>query len=435
MSQVPASDTRFRLSDRQARDLASRFGTPLYVLSEAHIRDRVKRYKCALSASWPKTELSFASKSNSTLAVLALLSQCGCGIDVASEGELRAAIVAGVNPRRCHMHGNNKSVTELEFAVSVGIGMIVVDNFEEIEVLSGLGATTQLALRLAPGVDPITHARIRTGQADTKFGFNIADGSAERAARRCRDAGLDLVGVHCHVGSQLLDPEAQREGGAEIARFARRLAEDAEFELAYLNVGGGLGVRYTERDQPWEIADYCRLVADAVAEALEGSSFQPILAHEPGRSLVGEAGVTLYTVGVVKDVPIEGGVRRYIVVDGGLADNPRPAMYESRYTVEFVGRSTDAATKTCRISGRHCETDTLFDDIALPDDVRRGDLVQVLCTGAYNATMASNYNRYPRPRAVMVGVDGAVDEVQAPETWDEMFARERIPDRLRRSQP
>lgn len=433
MPKVPAADTRFRLTDDQAVDLADRFGTPLYVLSEAHIRDRAKRYRDALAASWPRTELSFASKSNSTLAVLALLNQCGCGIDVASEGELQAAIRAGVDPARCHMHGNNKSTSELQFAVSTGIGMIVVDNFEEIDNLIAIGARTQLVLRLAPGVDPITHARIRTGQADTKFGFNIADGSAERAARRCREAGLNLVGVHCHVGSQLLDPEAQREGGAEIARFARRLAEDAGFELAYLNVGGGLGVRYTDRDEPWNIADYCRLVADAVGEALDGSSFKPILAHEPGRSLVGEAGVTLYSVGVIKDVPIEGGERRYVVVDGGLADNPRPAMYESRYTVEFVGRAGDALQETCRISGRHCETDTLFDDIALPADVRRGDLVQVLCTGAYNASMASNYNRYPRPRAVLIGLDGSVDEVQSPETWDAMFARERVPERLRRT--
>ena len=431
MTSAPSQDTRFRLSPGMAEELASAYGTPLYVIDEAHFRARIRAYRAAFAAAYEDGEVAYASKANSTLAVLAIAAQEGCQIDVASEGELRAAMAAGVRPAQCHLHGNNKQPDEIRFAVAQGIHTVVADHFAEIEFLGTLDlGTTKIVLRLAPGVDPITHAKISTGQADTKFGFNIADGSAERAALRCRELGLPLVGFHCHVGSQLLDPEAQRSGGELVARFAAYLAERHGVRAEYLNVGGGLGVRYTDSDLPTSLLDYNRLVVQAVLDALVGSGLTPRLGQEPGRALVAESGVTLYRVGVVKTVPARGrGTRTYVAVDGGVSDNPRPALYGARYTVVNVSR--EGVPSDFTVSGKHCETDLLFEDVPLPSGTAPGDLLQVLCTGAYNASMASNYNRYPRPATALVRTDGAHCLVQRRDTWDEMLAREFVPEGIR----
>jgi diaminopimelate decarboxylase len=439
MASPVLQDTRFRLSEDQARRLAESFGTPMYVIDETHFRQRVRQYVQAFQAAYGRSEISFASKANSTLALLKIAYDEGCRIDVASEGELRAALKAGVPASSCHLHGNNKSGAELRFAIEQGVSHIVVDSFEEIELIDAIGESlgsrvaTSLVLRLAPGVDPVTQHKISTGQADTKFGFNIVDGSAERATKRCLELGLALIGFHCHVGSQLLDPEAQRSGGELIAAFAVEMLQRHGFRASYLNVGGGLGVRYTEGDRPLETAAYCRLVVEAVAGALSGSGLQPVLGQEPGRSLVAESGITLYRVGVIKTVPVKGiGKRTYVAVDGGLSDNPRPALYGSRYTVERVVPSSGSSFSTVTVSGKHCETDKLFEDIALPSDLAPGDLIQVLCTGAYNSSMASNYNRYPRPATVLIRENGDFSLVQRRESWDEMLSREIVPEDLAR---
>ena len=469
MPTSPSLESRFVLGDDLAKQLAAEFGTPLYVLSEAHIEDRIQRYRAAFAAAWPKTEITFASKANSTLAVLQVANRAGCLIDVASEGELRAALAAGVPADRCHLHGNNKTESELHFALVAGVHQIVVDNFDEIELLGRLfhsrmerpaipatlapptnGAKSppiqrwegeggrsvatpgaeawvekfpDLVLRLAPGVDPVTHAKISTGQADTKFGFNIADGSAERALLMALEMKLPVRGFHCHVGSQLLDPGAQISGGEVLAQFAVDMLTKHNFRTEVINVGGGLGVHYVGDAKPMSVADYCRDLVTPIATILNQAGLEPTLVQEPGRSLVGEAGVTLYRVGTKKTVPsAKKGSRTYVVVDGGLSDNPRPALYGSQYTVLPIGISGE--TETVTVSGKHCETDMLFEDIELPANLAAGDLVQVLVTGAYNASMASNYNRYPRPAAVMVRLDGSVAQVQRRDTWDEMFARE-----------
>lgn len=430
------TDPRFCLRANQARALAQEFGTPLYVLDEAHFRARIREYREAFASCWHDTELTYASKANSTLAVLAIAAQEGCLIDCASEGELRAALAAGVPASRCHLHGNNKSAQELAFAFEAGVNQIVVDNFAEIEQIRTLAEKSrcpELVLRLAPGVDPVTHAKISTGQADTKFGFNIADGSAERALVRCLEAGLPVAGFHCHVGSQLLDPGAQRSGGEILAQFAVEMMGRLGFTTRIINIGGGLGVRYTDADRPTEIAEYCRLVVEAVRQGLGDSGLAPLLTQEPGRSLIAESGVTLYRVGVVKTVPSPAkGKRTYLCVDGGLSDNPRPAMYGSRYTVRLVPQEADrrSGAQEYTVSGKHCETDKLFEDVLLPAGVQEGDLLQVLCTGAYNNSMASNYNRYPRPATVLVRSDGSAVQVQRRDTWDEMLARDAVPEDL-----
>jgi diaminopimelate decarboxylase len=437
MTSAVATDHRFRLSDEDARRLSSTFGTPLYVTDETHFRTRIREYRQAFQSVYFNSEISFASKANSTLALLAIAAAEGCGIDVASEGELRAAFAAGVKPAQCHLHGNNKSNQELTLAIETEIGHIVVDHFGEIEMIHRIVSETvqkspRLVLRLAPGVDPITHAKISTGQADTKFGFNITDGSAERATRRCLEAGLNLVGYHCHVGSQLLDSEAQRSGGELIAGFAVRMCRELGFSSQYLNFGGGLGVMYTETDLPPDVEKYTRMVVTSIVSALEGSGLAPKLGQEPGRSLIAESGVTLYEVGVVKTVPAKTvGQRTYVAIDGGLSDNPRPALYGSRYTVLPVGKSPAEPTHTVTVCGKHCETDNLYEDVQLPMSLDSGDLIQVLCTGAYNASMANNYNRYPRPASVLRRLDGSFNLIQRGETWDEMFARETVPEGLK----
>lgn len=431
MDQV--SDPRLRLDDSTVRSLIAQFDTPLYVIDETHLRTRIRTWLDAARAAWttedgPGVEVSFASKANSTLAVLQIAHQEGCCIDVASEGELEAALRAGIPAADCHLHGNNKSVAELRRAAEVEVAQIVVDSLEEIDRLAKLRHCPNLILRLAPGVNPETNSKISTGQADTKFGFNIADGSAEHALRRILDLRLPLVGFHCHVGSQLLNPNAQIQGGAAIAEFAVRMFRSYQFKPSILNVGGGLGVHYTEQDQPMDIFAYCQAISAAVREAIDGR-FPVTLAHEPGRSLIAESGVTLYTVGAVKRTPrAEGGTRTYVATDGGLSDNPRPALYGSKYPVHWVsgdGRPADELFPV-RVSGKHCETDMLFDEIPMSADVKAGDHVQVLCTGAYNSSMASNYNRYARPATVVVREDGSATLVQRRDTFDEMFARESL---------
>ncbi len=420
-------DDRFRLSPKAAEAFAHEFGTPLYVLDETHLRGRMRAYRQAAEAAHPKSELTYATKANSTFAVLRIAHQEGLRLDVASEGELRAALAAGVPASACHLHGNNKSPEEIAFALDQGVAHVVADNLPELDRYPG---GTRVVLRLAPGVDPVTHAKISTGQDDTKFGFNVADGAAEAAVRKCVELGLDLKGFHCHVGSQLVDPEAQRSAGGTIARFARSMLRKHGVRAEYLNVGGGLGVRYTD-ERPMPIAQYCRLVTNAVLEALDGE-LDPVIAQEPGRALVAESGVTLYRVGVVKEVPSQAAGRRaYACVDGGLSDNPRPALYGARYTVERPGTATlRSGLRAFTVSGKHCETDTLFPDVELPADLAPGDLLQVLATGAYNASMASNYNRFRRPATVLVREDGTSALVQRRDTWDELLARETLPSDL-----
>jgi diaminopimelate decarboxylase len=448
MAGSPVGDSRFVLPSPLARELAATYGTPLYVLDERHLRERIRLVRSAAGSAWPGAEVSFAAKANSTLAVLAIAVQEGCLIDAASEGELRAALLAGAEPSRCHLHGNNKAPEEIEFAMQVGVGSIVVDNFDELNRIFTLAQghrCPDLLLRLAPGVDPITHEKISTGQADTKFGFNIANGAAGRAVRVATGLSLPLIGFHCHVGSQLLDAEAQKSGAEILARFMVDMWRDQGFVAKTLNVGGGLGIRYTDADTPIPIEDYYRQVSQAVIGVIREYGFEIKLIHEPGRSLVGESGVTLYRIGTVKTVPVTEDLNRtYVCVDGGLSDNPRPALYGAKYTVLHVpdrdkqmgegeeplmpGMARGEFDTTYTISGRHCETDTLFKDVLLPDDVEEGDLVQVLCTGAYNASMASNYNRYSRPASVLIRENGSHALVQRRETWDEMFAREILPE-------
>lgn len=418
MSLANAQNAPFKLEADTARALANEFGTPLYVIDEASLRAKARLFV----SSWPG-DVSFASKANTTLAVLRIVYEEGCSIDVASAGELRGALKAGVPAKACRLHGNNKSQEEIDFAVSVGVGKIVVDCFEEIERLKDVANLPPLLIRLAPGVNPKTNAKISTGQADTKFGFPLSD--AERAVKACLDYGLPVIGFHCHVGSQLLDSEAQVGGAEALANIALDLKKSLGFETKFINVGGGLGVRYSVNDRPTGVAEYCQQIQSAIRAALRGE-LDPELGMEPGRSIIAESGVTLYSVGVVKTAATG---RVYVAVDGGLSDNPRPALYGSKYEVFWPGKDQEP-TQTVTVSGKHCETDTLFPDIEAPYSVRAGDLVQVLSTGAYNSSMASNYNGFRRPATALLRADGSATLIQRRETWEELHQRDIVPEGL-----
>ena len=412
-------------------ELAAEFGTPLYVMDEATIRDSIRAYRQAFVSRYPQSRLAFAGKAFLCQGMCRLVEQEGINLDVASGGELFTALRAGFPPERLEFHGNNKSDAELHMALDAGVGRIMVNDRYELERLAELTAGREppqpILLRLAPGVNPHTHRRISTGQADTKFGLSLeGDAAIEAVGRALELPGVELRGVHCHVGSQLHDAEAHRAAIEAMVAFLAEAREKLGITLPELNIGGGLGIRYLESDRPPSLDAFADALIGALTESLGAHDYPaPELHQEPGRFLVGEAGTTLYTVGRLKDIP---GLRTYVVVDGGLSDNPRPAMYEAEYSVLPADRMREAAEATVTIAGKHCETDTLFTGIKLPMP-RPGDLLAVQSTGAYNYVMASNYNRYPRPAVVLVN-DGRADLLVRRETYEDLLRSDVIPLRL-----
>jgi diaminopimelate decarboxylase len=322
----------------------------------------------------------------------------GLSVDVASGGELHLALAGGYDPARIYMHGNNKTPRELEYALEAGVGHIVVDSFDEIERLRGRGA--RVLLRVVPGIKPDTHAFIQTGQEDSKFGFGIDD--VPRAVDACRDAGLDLRGLHAHIGSQVFELAA-------FERVAEVLGALGDWPL--LNLGGGLGIAYTAEDRPPSIEEY---VEALLRHAPEGVT----VLCEPGRSLVGNAGVTIYTVGTVKRIP---DVRTYVAVDGGMSDNLRPMLYGARYEAEIADRF--GGDDVCTIAGMHCESGDVLVRDAVLDDPRVGDVLVIPATGAYGHAMANNYNAVPRPPVIFCR-DGDARVVVRRETYDDLTLRD-----------
>ena len=416
--------------------LAAEFGTPLYVMDEAAIRDNCRNYKAAFDAHYPKNRICYASKAFLTMAMARLIAQEGLSMDVASLGELYTALKAGFPPERLSLHGNNKSRAELEMAVENRIGHVVLDNFHEIallgEILEEQHAEMDVLVRAAPGVDPHTHRLIRTGQADTKFGFNITDGSALRAVQQAlATPGIHFRGIHCHIGSQLLDADTHAEAAEIMVRLMQSIVQETGATIEELNIGGGLGVRYLSSHEPPAYEEFAIKITTALKAALDGAGLAyPVLLQEPGRSLVGETGTTLYTIGALKTVPIteEPGTRTYVSIDGGLSDNPRPQLYEAVYECLIANKADLPADSLVTIAGKHCETDILIwnTHIAAPE---AGDLLAVQTTGAYNFVMASNYNRFLRPAVVLVA-DGHADLIVSRQSLEDLIRHEQIPERL-----
>ena len=383
-------------------ELAREFGTPAYVYAEDDMRSRARATVEAFRRRAEHFEVIYASKAFPCTAALTLFAEEGLACDVASGGELHLALRGGFAPKRIYMHGNNKSEAELELALSSGVGHIVVDSFDEIDRLERLaaGMGQRVLIRVTPGIRPDTHASISTGQADSKFGVPLAE--VPRAIERCADAGLDLRGVHAHIGSQVFAVDVYEQLAEVLVGIGH---------LPLLNLGGGFGIAYTRHDHPPPVDDY----AEAM---LRGAPADVTVLCEPGRSLVGNAGVSLYTVGTVKAIP---GVRTYVSVDGGMSDNIRPMLYHAAYEADIATRMGDATP--CTIAGMHCESgDVLIREAAL-EDPRPGDLLVVPATGAYGHAMASNYNAVRRPPVIFCR-DGDARLVVRRETYDDLTLRD-----------
>lgn len=418
-------------------DLAAEFGTPLYVMDETLVRQRCRAYKSSFSSEFGDSAIAYASKAFVVTAMCRIIDQEGMWLDVASGGELYTAKCAGFPMDRIIFHGNFKSPEELEMAVESGVALIAPDSLYEIELLSAIaedaGVTQCIILRCNPGVDPHTHRLISTGQEDSKFGFNIRNGAAMAAVKKAMSLpGLNLAGLHCHLGSQLLDPTPYVEAAQVMTKLIRQVSDETGAAIGLLNMGGGVGVRYVEEQDPITVEQFAKIVSEAVIVACaENGIAKPKLMVEPGRSIVGEAGTTIYSIGPIKECGIADppGKRTYLAVDGGLSDNPRPTMYDAVYSALIANKAGDAPAREYRVSGKHCETDLLISSVMLAE-ARTGDLLAVQTTGAYNYAMASNYNRFTRPAVVLVG-DGHADMIVRRETLEDLVDCDVVPEKLK----
>ena len=406
-------------------DLVARHGTPAFFMDEDDLRQRARAYATAFDAG----DVYYAGKAFLCTTVARWIAEEGLGLDVCTDGELAVAVAAGFPAERLAMHGNNKSRTELERAVAAGVGRIIVDSFDEItrlhEVAAGAGVRQRVLVRVTVGVEAHTHEFIATAHEDQKFGFSLSGGQAERAVAAVFDAeSLDLVGLHSHIGSQIFDTAGFDVSAHRVVELAATIRDSYGVEVGEINLGGGLGVAYLPGDDPEtpkEIAQ--RLTAIVERECRAAGLAVPRLSMEPGRAIVGPSAITVYEVGTVKDVVLDGNLTRcYVSVDGGMSDNIRTALYDANYTCALANRASDAPPKLARVVGRHCESgDIVVRDTWLPSDVAPGDLLAVAATGAYCRSMASNYNHVRRPPVVGVR-DGVSAELLRRETEADLLS-------------
>lgn len=417
-------------------DLAEKFGTPLYVMDEAYIRNMCRVYRDAIEKYYDGNGLVlYASKAFSCLAVYKIVKQENIGIDVVSGGELFTALKAGFPADKIYMHGNNKLLSELEYALQNDVGTIVVDSYSELDTLDTLsekyGKRQSILIRVNPGVEAHTHHFIQTAKTDSKFGFSLSDGTAEKITEYAiRKKHLKLKGYHCHIGSQIFEKQSFILAADKMMAFIREMKDKFAFEADTLNLGGGYGIWYTDEDAKISCDGYAEylqaLIAEIAAKAKAYDVKKPFLLIEPGRSIVGEAGITLYSVGAIKDIP---GVKKYVAVDGGMFDNPRYALYQAKYTAVAANRANEKPTETVTIAGKCCESgDIVCANVNLPA-VKRGDVLAILSTGAYNYSMASNYNRNLIPPVVLVK-DGTAEYIVKPQTFEDLIRNDVVPERL-----
>jgi len=388
-------------------DLAERYGTALFVLNVDRLRENCRVYVNTMKECFGEDSMPlFASKSLSFTGIYRLVNECGMGTDIVSPGELYTALRAGFPMEKAFFHGNNKTDEDIDFAIRSGIGYFVVDNEDELVSLNRIaekhGIKQKILLRIAPGIDPHTHKAIMTGSVDSKFGKAIATGQASAITEYALSLeNVALCGFHCHIGSQIFDCQPFCDAADSMLKFMADIKAQLGYEAKILNLGGGFGVRYVESHPSINIAENIRLVANHVKTACERLSLaMPTILMEPGRSIVADTTTTLYTVGSVKEIP---GFRNFVSVDGGMADNPRYALYGSEYTVITASKAADPCDYLCTIAGRCCESGDLIQEDVMIAKPQRGDIVAVLTTGAYNYSMASNYNRLPRPAILLVG--------------------------------
>lgn len=418
-------------------EIAEKYGTPVYVFDETHIRNMMRVYKNVIDKEYGGNGLvAYASKAFSCKAVYAIAHSENIGVDVVSGGELYTAISAGFPADKIIMHGNNKLLNELQSAVDSRIGLIVVDSFKEADILDKLCAERNISqnvlIRINPGIEAHTHAFVQTARTDSKFGFSISDGTAEKITNHVLSkSNLVLKGYHCHIGSQIFEKQSFVLAVEKVMDFVAYIKSKTKFEADCINLGGGFGIWYNDEDPKLKLCDYTDYL-ESMINALKDKTQQlslknPYLIIEPGRSIIGEAGITLYTVGAIKEIE---GIKKYVAVDGGMFDNPRYALYQSKYSVLLANRADEPCTEKVTIAGKCCESgDIIAVDVPLPK-VKSGDILAVLSTGAYNYSMASNYNRNAVPPAILVN-GTHVEYIIKPQTYEDIVRNDLIPDYLK----
>ena len=417
-------------------ELANRFSTPLYVYDEAHIRNMMRVFKNTIKEEYNGNgQVLYASKAFSCEAVYAIARSEKIGVDVVSGGELYTALKAGFPAEEIYFHGNNKLERELEFALDGKVGTIVVDSYREADILNEMclsrGIKQNVLVRINPGVEAHTHAYVQTARTDSKFGFSVADGAAKTDCEYVlAKSNLCLKGYHCHIGSQIFEKQSFVIAAEKVLDFSSTIKKELGFEASIINLGGGFGVWYTDDDPKLKLNDYndyLKAVISAVKRKVKEHSLkEPYLLIEPGRSIIAEAGITLYTVGAIKNIP---GIKKYVAIDGGMFESPRYALYQSKYTVLLANRANEPCTEKVSIAGKCCESgDLIAVDVPLPE-AKSGDILAVLTTGAYHYSMASNYNRNFIPAAILVN-EGKADYILKPQTYEDLVRNDLIPERL-----
>ena len=411
-----------------ALKLAENFGTPLVVYDVAQIRKQFNALKQAFVAGQVDYAISYASKAFTSIAIYQVINELGGHIDVVSGGELYTALKAGFPTEKISFHGNNKTKDELLMAVENNVGVIILDNFHEIELLKQVLHETnkkvQVMLRITPGVSAHTHEYDQTGQEDSKFGFDVRSGQAEKAFLQVKaEEQMELIGLHAHIGSQILETEGFNLEVEKLMQLVQEWKQKYDYQPQVLNLGGGFGIRYTAKDRVIGLGTFVEQIIASVRTLAEQYQLNvPAIWVEPGRSIVGEAGYSLYTVGSRKDVP---GLTPYVTVDGGMGDNIRPALYQAEYEALVAKRPAAEPVEKVHLAGRYCESgDILIDQAYLPK-TKPGNVIAVLATGAYGYSMASNYNRVPRP-AVVFAENGQAQEVVTRETYDDLIKNDRF---------
>ena len=407
-------------------ELAKKYGTPLYLMDEQKIRENCRTYKQTMAECFESALPVYASKAAAFKRMYEIIAEEGLGIDVVSVGEIYTAMKAGVSLENAYFHSNNKTDFDVEFAIENGVGYFVVDNEEELfaieRINSGNEKKQKVLLRLTPGIDTHTYEAVNTGKVDSKFGSAIETGQAEEITRlglSMKD--IELMGFHCHIGSQVFDSDTFLRGSEIMLEFAAKMKQKYGYEMQELSLGGGYGVRYTEDDPVIDIAANIRQVSASLKAGCEKLGLQvPKLIMEPGRSIVADAGMTLYSVGTIKQIP---GYKNYISIDGGMTDNPRYALYGSEYTLFVANKARETADFTADVVGRCCESDDIIQPgVTLPKPVR-DDIIAVCTTGAYNYSMASNYNRVARPAVVMLNAGESYQAVKR-ESLEDLVAND-----------
>lgn len=434
---MPNENGELVIGGVKVSELRNKYGTPLYVMDVEFIKAVCRAFKDTIKNSYDGFGgVAFASKAFSCKAIYAIMKSLDMNIDVVSGGEIYTAISSGFDISKAYFHGNNKLISELEYAIDNKIGVIVIDNIEEIDLINNIceskGVTQKVNIRTNPGVEAHTHSYIQTAKIDSKFGFSIENGDAMQAILKILDCkNLILNGVNCHIGSQIFDSSAFRLAVDVMTDFILAIDKKTGYKVPELNMGGGFGVHYTESDPKYSLDDYCNyinIIALAIKDAINSKGIHmPRLMVEPGRSIVGEAGITLYSVGNIRDIK---GIKKYVCIDGGMFDNIRPALYQADYEAVIATKCHAKAEETVAIAGKCCESgDIIIDKIDLPV-AKRGDLIAVFTTGAYGYSMASNYNRNAIPPVVMVE-GGKSDYAIKPQSYEDIVRNDNIPEFLK----